>query len=442
MISPGSCDRGGAKWTARRIAFLSVAVSSAVLAASVLYFVAAHRKFPRLPHGGGDGGGDGSGDSRRLTDDHSWRDGGGGGRKCSPDDYLSQAAAVSEGCREAVRPRPRPVVDVLSIGSLERLGFLERQRAGWASDDLVRYFWGASELDDARPACAAEVEMEDVVDHAMWCHRAPRNSSFAEEFYKREEDPFGYVMKRKGNVPGWFCAQRRQGQSLARVGAMYRNLTVAGGNLPDYLLLVDDDTYVNLPLLAEHLDDINTNVPLVYAGCLFPKKISFPFGGFGLFYSKGAIARMIRPIYCRDTARGFEADVCNRLREDLMGERSMFQPGMSISDLMAVFSASDKLCMHSDWVTGYFVNIYGLSRSADAAPMYQRFGYDRIHALAGTKFGNEFKKHVQNHCSSDSALVCHKVTPHPGETEADALAKEQGVSATGMHDSAKVKATK
>lgn len=422
--SGSSClTSDGGKWSVRRISFLSFVVSAA-LVASVLNFFVSNRQDRNL-----------DGTSRRLKEDTAERE-------CSPIDYLSQAAVVPDGCREN-NQRPRPVVDVLSIGSLERLGFLERQRKGWASDERVRFFWGASELDDSHPTCAVEVEMEDVVEHAIWCHKAPRNASFAAEFYKREEDPFGYVMKRKGNVPGWFCAQRRQGQSLAKVGALYRNLTASGGSLPDYLLLVDDDTYVNLPLLSEHLEGIDTNIPLVYAGCLFPKKISFPFGGFGLFYSKGAISRMIRPIYCHSNARGFEADVCNRLREDLMGEKSMFQPGMSLSDLMAAFSTSDGLCMHSDWVTGYFVNVYGLSQSSDAAPLYQRFGYDRIHALAGTKFGNEFKKHVQNQCQSDSALVCHKVTPHPGETEADALAKEQDVSATAVHEkTAKTKTMK
>ena len=215
------------------------------------------------------------------------------------------------------------------------------------------------------------------------------------------------------------------------MGALYRNLTApgGGGSLPDYLLLVDDDTYVNLPLLLDFLRGSgDPSVPAVYAGCLFSKKMSFGFGGFGLFYSRGAVDRMIRPVTCDGSESGYEEDICARVRESLVNEGPLFRPGMSVSDLMAALSASDGLCMHSDWLTGYFVNVYGLSGSSDARPDQQQFGYNRLTALAGTEFGADFKARTQNICDGDSAMVCHQMTPHPGETEEEVMEKDQGVS--------------
>ena len=39
---------------------------------------------------------------------------------------------------------------------------------------------------------------------------------------------------------GWFCAQRRPGHGLGWLMEMYRNAT----NIPDVLMIVDDDTSV------------------------------------------------------------------------------------------------------------------------------------------------------------------------------------------------------
>merc|ERR1719469_916106 len=70
---------------------------------------------------------------------------------------------------------------------------------------------------------------------------------------------------------GWLCAQRRPGFGLGKKGIQYRAQTVRYGiqeAIPDYLFLIDDDTYINMELFSKHMQNIDPSEPLVYAGCL------------------------------------------------------------------------------------------------------------------------------------------------------------------------------
>lgn len=123
------------------------------------------------------------------------------------------------------------------------------------------------------------------------------------------------------------CAQRRFTAALSKVLRLYREAAVAAAAsgvdpsgttiFPDYLILGDDDTAVNLTYISEKLcrepkerpeQDVERepnrsnvlllepqapNVPTVYAGCMVRSnpvqlvKFSFPFGGFGTFFFEG-----------------------------------------------------------------------------------------------------------------------------------------------------------
>jgi hypothetical protein len=196
--------------------------------------------------------------------------------------------------------------------------------------------------------------------------------------------------------------------------------------LPDYLILVDDDTLYDLDAFAEHMPR-DVEVPRVYAGCVLGadiRELRFPspIGGFGTIFSRGALKRMIQPVDCtaskeeplKKDAYEHSTNFCSCLDKDRIGEGELHRPGMSVSDLMAAYSNRAPFCMHSDWVVGYFVNFYHLSVPA------QYDGYDvdeaRLHEYDGSKnCGNtgtkclEMKSLATESNFSASSHVCHYV---------------------------------
>ena len=134
-----------------------------------------------------------------------------------------------------------------------------------------------------------------------------------------------WLEKKKVNPAGWLCAQKRPQSALSKVGQFYRKLLKAKEALPDYLVVVDDDTYLNVEWFLQNFlknsntsssnDDsskerrkqksrptgVNNAVPQVWAGCYVRKpvmdaNITFPYGGFGTYYNRKSIERLIQPI--------------------------------------------------------------------------------------------------------------------------------------------------
>jgi len=278
-------------------------------------------------------------------------------------------------------------VDILSIASLMQLDLAEAQRTTWATHVTARFFWNATELDDPDPNCYTTENAPTLIEQVVnTCSKAkdpswkdlqdaqkPLRQHFSDSFAKEE------WLKKKANPVGWLCAQKRPAASLAKLGRTYRaGLQLQTLTLPDYLLVVDDDTYVNLEIFENtvlepqhHFNSTSVVPVVVFAGCLirWPAHIynwTFPYGGFGTFWSKAALERFIRPLHCRQPKHEvkddfFEKRVCQRIQENLLGERHLFKQGMSVSDLMGAMSAQNPYCLHSDWSQGYFVNYYFLS---------------------------------------------------------------------------------
>lgn len=162
--------------------------------------------------------------------------------------------------------------DVVSIGSVTRMDYLTSQIETWASHRSIRYYWGFSELQDYDPECSAMSDearaalVETCKDRADPAFGDNRIQSFFEEYYGLSE---GNVVR--SNDPGWICAQRRVGRAFGWLHAQYFEGQVA---LPDYLLLVDDDTYIDLVDVMAYLErerqklDNNTTA-FARAGCVF-----------------------------------------------------------------------------------------------------------------------------------------------------------------------------
>mmetsp|Transcript_5901 Transcript_5901/g.10139 ORF Transcript_5901/g.10139 Transcript_5901/m.10139 type:complete len:425 (+) Transcript_5901:129-1403(+) len=336
----------------------------------------------------------------------------------------------------------RPFVDILSIASRARPEVAQAQKDTWASHRIVRHFFTVTEDDDPDPFCSQDITDAQIMTYSKTCrsrdHWPVRNTLtkyFTQSFARSQ-----WLVKKKD--PGaWLCAQRRMAAGLAKIGRAYRN--AAAEEMPDFLFLVDDDTYVNMDRFekeillfnnnteGEVIDDETDRSAKVYVGCLVfapPAKLiqfSFPFGGWGTFFSRGAIERLIMPLHCstkKDSANRspFEEGACRRLNsvDDYhLQESPFFNEGMSISDLMAAFAGvtTSPYCMHSDWGIGYFINFYNISGVRWEGPghWYPQVAQTRIHPLGRQASyiyrnpGGECRLTGEN-CNTGS-LVCHYV---------------------------------
>ena len=334
------------------------------------------------------------------------------------------------------------VVDVLSISSVTRPEVNRAQRSTWASHSIVRNFHVVTEDDDPDPTCYSNLTVADVYAQSSHCRSKSKLSKvnfltqFAKTMFARRQ-----WLQKKANPVGWACAQRRVAAGLAKLGRSYRkNKTVI---LPDYLVLVDDDTYINMNRFEGHLTNASLSTvgevreygtdssAKVYAGCVVvaaPGQLisfTFPFGGWGTFFSKGAIQRLITPLFCNQTQQrdSFEEHACRRLHagDDLLSESRYFKDGMSVSDLMgAQASKPGSYCLHSDWMVGYYVNFYNISGVRWDGPESARKWYPdapqtRLHP-AGSLDSFIYRKPGGN-CKNDGgtctsgSFACHYMSP-------------------------------
>jgi hypothetical protein len=160
-------------------------------------------------------------------------------------------------------------------------------------------------------------------------------------------------LRNKANPAGWMCAQTRPVQGFYKVIQYYKQQRQP---LPDYLIIMDDDTYYNMQLFQEHFQVHypNSSEPIAVAGCLVRSPIheinfTIPFGGYGFTLSRGYLQHMMRPIQCpRDH------DWCHAIRRTShLDERPLFQNGMTLTDLLHAYATNQPFVDFSNWTTGF-----------------------------------------------------------------------------------------
>mmetsp|Transcript_22336 Transcript_22336/g.40559 ORF Transcript_22336/g.40559 Transcript_22336/m.40559 type:complete len:360 (-) Transcript_22336:209-1288(-) len=226
------------------------------------------------------------------------------------------------------------VLDTLSIGTKKNLALLQAQSITWASHKSIRHYFAATELDDVDPTCYKTLNKSTVDKIVATCKNA--SPTFAKGGMHYQYQKFTKGTKKS---PGWICAQQRFAIALEKLGVFYRReLNLENFQLPDFMLLQDDDSYYNMVRIHDFLSERDPSVPLAEAVCLISSELqnfSFPWGGYGFILSQAAVHNLIRPVYCNATTNDkFEQHVCLQLDEDLLGERQYFEDGMSVSDLM------------------------------------------------------------------------------------------------------------
>jgi hypothetical protein len=196
---------------------------------------------------------------------------------------------------ESEEPNPFLTFDILSIGSKTRLDYLQGQRDTFAKHKSVRHFFTVTEDVDDDKLCSVNATDDDALRVARFCHQKFWNKQtqmqmkFMRNYYASNKWLLG-----KANPGGWLCAQTRPIVALYKVALRQYKEAM---ELPDYLIIVDDDTHLNLPMIHEYFQSDPTyfTAARTIAGCLVRKPVfqlhfTTSIGGHGIFFSKGTHA--------------------------------------------------------------------------------------------------------------------------------------------------------
>jgi hypothetical protein len=268
--------------------------------------------------------------------------------------------------------KPGAILDIISVGSRQKAAHQTAQHDTFGQDAMVRRFFRLTEDDDSERDCSTTLTastIDQVVEH---CRRPKADESRIAALYRQ------YQFKPKKHV-GWLCAQKRPIDGLYSVLSRYKRSGLDDDDLPQYLAIIDDDTFLNVQALVETLRrDFLPTIPHVVAGCNTRMyAFTFPYGGFGSFLSRAALQRLLKPIYCTSASSSshiadpFTRLACWRLQLNEMGELPFFRDGMSVGDLMFRYASKQPYsnvanwtwgyCLHSDHVLGYFLTSYHVS---------------------------------------------------------------------------------
>lgn len=330
-----------------------------------------------------------------------------------------------------------PIIDILSTGSMNRPDYQVAQEAFLREHPSVRHYFAMTELNDTESECHSQLNWTQVVKISRKCRslqgklRAPFLARLVQGFVRVR------FLQKKANPMGWMCAQKRPLTSLWQILQGYDS-----HDFPDYLFLIDDDTWIQMDTLVPTLTlQYPSHLPYFIAGCPIRFKrdhnFSFPFGGYGMIFTKAALYRWSQPLKgCHpflpessptDDAvdqNDFVSYACNRLhRHHQIGERmspQLFsqqqhqQRDMTVADIFysyvhrANYTNVEKwdgigYCLHSDWALGYFASEYRISMNG------QLQGFHNSSMSKGVRTG-ECLHRMETECYSN-ATICHYMTP-------------------------------
>jgi len=353
------------------------------------------------------------------------------------------AGAGAEMCIDGSPSRRRPlVVDILSIGSIERTDMLEAQRETFGRHIIVRNFFNFTEVDDADPACAKKLTPRDAAAISRWCKQPGRWDAKKQFVMNYWQGPYASArwLAKKQNPQGWLCAQTRPAQAYYDTVRKYQSNEM---ETPDYLVVMDDDTYMNMDIFQDYFtrndDDrrdlySNSSIPMAIAGCMVRSPVrdihlTIPFGGYGMILSKGYIQRTITPIHCNDlNSAASDADIadtalCRVIRDvSPLKEAALFSDGMTIAELVYVYATNQPypeykkwkvgFCLHSDWMWGVITNFYNISRHNVANnPHFHNIPQERMEAYFGSElYAGNLKQGGRGNCDHQRSY-CHSLSP-------------------------------
>lgn len=257
-----------------------------------------------------------------------------------------------------------PIIDVVSIGSRARAHNFRVQRETWAKHPSIRHFFPITEDQDLFDNCTTTMKRRHIYYQVETCVEKYKGNLLARF---RMQSP-RFVLRRPDAI-GWYCATSRPATGMGVAEQFYRKNTATetATALPDYLLLVDDDTAYAMGAILEELSTLDSSEPNVLAGCLHVDFRMYnarytPHGGSGAMFSRGALQRLYTPLDCSSTttSSNFVKRACAQIKEDWVGEEQYFQPNMTLNQLMVQKANHLPSCMFADMLVGYFISEYGV----------------------------------------------------------------------------------
>ena len=280
----------------------------------------------------------------------------------------------------------QPIIDIVSVGSLQRPEYQDAQKDSFGSHPNVRHFFLITENDDVdqgKKSCHNHLTWEQVKNISAFCHGKQPWITKKYPFQHPLRSLFGSVewLGQKANPTGWLCAQKRPIAGFQKAVQHYRKNPQEV--LPDFLFVADDDTYISMNQVLSYLKSFQEEKlqelgddNFVLAGCVIkpriPRyKITFPYGGWGTIFSQGTLKTLMEPLHCSrqggDSSGTNATDrriggICKKLQENKMGEYEDYKEGMSLWDVIFSFVKKEPyvdqatwtlgFCFHSDWVWG------------------------------------------------------------------------------------------
>ena len=266
---------------------------------------------------------------------------------------------------------------IVSIGSLQRPEYLQAQRETLGA--LVP-FEGYTE--------------EDIPD-CIVCDAQAVRSNLTGRHYDRlfhglerqrdQEDLFF------GKPTGWWCAQKRNLQALRL--ALQRLAT-----LPEFLFMIDDDTFVHVPHLVEKLKWIDTSKPVFWSKRIVdPKwKPLYILGGGGWLASRVVLQSMLLPFEHLATSYHFQG-----------GQLMPQQPGNSrtVLDVCIEKQNGGSWCFdHSDHAVPHCIYLASQTEAHSQADLHQE-ACQQTDILPGDA------TMLPANTTWDTLLTCHYATP-------------------------------
>jgi len=311
------------------------------------------------------------------------------------------------------------VVDVISVGSLLKQDFHQAQLRTFAKHPAIRDFYPITEKNDTDATCFTDLTSDQLDSIVDFCANTKHQSYISTTLRKNLFHPKKHS--------GWMCSQKRKLDALFLVLEKFKRNEAS---IPDYLFIIEDDTYINMDtLLVDLQKHYPPDQPFAVAGCnrdfLKSSGITFPEGGFGSFFTRRAIERFLQPVYC--DGRDQHSHIgCWRLNINALGEKSYYTEGMSVHELMHAFTSAHKFtqvekwsksgyCMHADHALAFFTNFYhipvpeGVIKPKEQANDKIR----RKYSFTGLQDREERSEcaNEREECKAATSRICHDIDP-------------------------------
>ena len=299
-------------------------------------------------------------------------------------------------------------LDVVSIGTNKRPEYVQAQRDTWGSHPWIRKFISLTEDDDTntygQKNCQKVLKYQQVPHIEKWCRKNYQdvvNHSIPGDGHSWITNRWIRVFGGWKKTAGWLCAQKRftfglaqllqgyqdeiiqnknkQGRSDGEIDTIGKNTTDNANDnddiIPDYAIVVDDDTYVDVGnLYFSGLQNRNSSIQSILSGCMIALHQThfIPYGGFGVLWSKATIQRLIEPLYCNNNNngnnKGNNADTmskisksmsqtaeltCSIIKKNWIGELYYYKDGMSLIDVILERVVAEPFVDYKNWTLGY-----------------------------------------------------------------------------------------